>query len=318
MHKILVSNIGFGNASPDSLVLLQKNSEVLLNENSTRFTENDFLENIGDADVLIAGTEKISAKVIESAHKLRLIARVGVGVDNINLEAAKEKKISICYTPEAPSLSVPEYTLALILNSIKSICLSDRAMHENRWQRFTGRMLSSMKVGVVGVGKIGSSVIRLINNISPDTEILFFDPVIEHIPHSTKSTIKEIFSKCDIITLHIPLTQSTEYIVNKELLNLMKPEAFLINTSRGKIIDENALHEILVQQKIAGAALDVFEEEPYKGKLSNLQNCLLTAHMGSLTKEVRAIMEEQVVEDVQRFFLNEKLLRPFSGFEFYG
>ncbi len=318
MPNILVSNIGFGIASPESLTKLQSLANLTLNEKNIRFSEQDFIEKIAGTDILIAGTEKITQSVIKSAKNLKLIARVGVGVDNIDLDCARENKISICYTPGAPSESVPEFTLSLILNLIKGISVSDRKMHEKVWHKSMGRMLSSMKIGIVGAGKIGSKVIRLIKSISPKTEILFYDPNLESAEQAIKSDIERLFRECDIVSLHLPLNDQTKGLISDSLLSIMKKGSYLINTSRGGILDEEALHQFLRNNHLAGAAIDVFENEPYNGPLTDLDNCLTTSHMGSLTKEVRALMEEQIVHDIELFISGDSLIRPLNGFNFYG
>lgn len=317
MLNILVSNIGFGEASSESLIKLQTLGNVTLNENGIRFKEHDFFEKISAVDVLIAGTEKITRSIIEQAKNLKLIARVGVGVDNIDLDCARENKISICYTPQAPAESVPEFTLSLILNLIKNIYISDRKMHGKIWHKPMGRMLSSMKVGIVGAGKIGAKVISLVKLISPETEILFYDPCLESVEHAVKCDIEQLFRESDIITLHLPFNNQTKGLIDSGFLNMIKKGSYLINTSRGGIVDENALYQSLKNNHLAGAAIDVFEDEPYSGPLTDLDNCLTTSHMGSLTREVRALMEEQVVEDIECFMNSYSLIRPLEGFNFY-
>jgi D-3-phosphoglycerate dehydrogenase len=318
MYNILTSNIGFGVSSPESLIKLQTMANVILNEKGVRFTNQDFIEKISSVDILIAGTEKITRPVIEAAKNLKLIARVGVGVDNIDLDCARENKISICYTPEAPSESVPEFTLSLILNLIKGISISDQKMHKKIWYKPMGRMLSSMRIGIVGVGKIGSKVIDLIKSISPKTEILFYDPYLKSTEQAIKCDIEQLFRESDIVSLHLPLNGQTRGLVDGGLLRAMKKDSYLINTSRGGIVDEAALYQFLKNNHLAGAAIDVFENEPYHGHLTELDNCLTTSHIGSLTQEVRALMEEQVVEDVMRFIGGQSLIRSLDGFNFEG
>lgn len=311
MGKILISNIGFGDSYNDALSKLSQFGDLIINTEKIRFDENYFLQNIDDVEVIVAGTEKISRKVIEKASNLKLIARVGVGVDNIDLDAAKENRISICYTPEAPSLSVPEFTLALMLNLVKGIGLNDRYMHQHNWYRPMGRMLSSMTIGIVGIGKIGKAVINLIHAIAPAARILFYDTCVQEHEFAKKIELTELFKMSDIISIHLPLNVETTNLVNQSLLQQMRSGSFLINTSRGEIVDESALYVLLESNYLGGAALDVFEEEPYKGPLCDLENCLLTSHIGSMTKEVRGLMEEQVIEDVTQFLLERPLLRPF-------
>jgi D-3-phosphoglycerate dehydrogenase len=312
MTKILISNIGFGEAYSVALDYLSKLGTVITNNQKIRFNEEKFLENIDNVEVIITGTEPISRKVIEKATKLKLIARVGVGLDNVDLEAAKKRKISICYTPEAPSLAVPEFTLGLILNLLKGISFSDKQMNHGVWTRPMGRMLASSKIGILGAGKIGSKVIKLIKAIEPNCEIFYFD-LCEglDIQGVSKKDLEFIFENSDIISIHLPLNNNTFDFINGYLIKKMKKEAFLINTARGGIVNEKDLFLALEQNKIAGAALDVFEKEPYNGPLCGLKNCILTCHMGSLTYEVRFMMEMQIVEDIERFFMGKSLLRPF-------
>lgn len=319
MHNILVSNVGFGEASPTSLGILHNLGNVVLNEEKIRFREQDFIKKIFDKNIVIAGTEKITKSIINSAKNLKLIARVGAGIDNIDLDAAKEKNISICYTPDAPSQAVPEFTIALMLNLLKGISLSDRLMHQNIWYRPMGKMLSSMAVGIIGAGKIGTKVINLIKLVSPGSKVFYCDPYVEFIENATKCDIKELFCNSDIVSVHLPLNSQTKGLITLDLLKLMKQGGYLVNTSRGGIVDEIALCELLKNNYLNGAAIDVFDQEPYQfGVLTELNNCLLTSHIGSLTTEIRGLMEEQVTEDILRFIKNQPLLRPLNGFNFTG
>jgi len=316
MLKVLVSNIGFGQASPEALNLLREKLSLSLNENSVRYDENALSERIHDADILIAGTEKITRSVINQASCLKLIARVGVGVDSVDLEAAKEKKISISYTPEAPSEAIPEFTLALMLNVIKNVSQIDRKMHQGNWHRSMGRMLSSMVVGVVGVGRIGAQLIKTLKTLYPDLLIYFYDPFVDDVLGAQKVDLDKIFDVCDLVTLHLPLNEKTRNLVGQDLLQKMKKGSYLINTARGGIVNEIALYNALKGGHLAGAALDVFESEPYHGPLNTLENCVLTSHVGSMTQEVRALMENQVSEDIIRFVQKKPLLRALPGYNF--
>ena len=310
MYNILVSNFGFGKASPEALNQLCLTANVSLNNSGKKYNEADLINNIANAHILIAGTEKISNTVLEQAKNLQLIARVGSGLDNIDLSYANNKKISISYTPDTPSKAVPEYTLSLILNLIKNISFVDSRMHKKEWYRPMGKMLSSLKIGILGCGKIGSAVIELIHRIAPDTKIYYYDPFVVHVEHAIKSEINWLFASCDLISIHLPLNNDTNRIVDKSLLFSMRKGSYIVNTARGNIVDEDALYKALFSNHLAGAAVDVFAQEPYVGSLMQLENCILTSHIGSLTKEVRSIMEEQIVEDVLRFIDGKPLLRP--------
>jgi D-3-phosphoglycerate dehydrogenase len=316
MLNVLISNIGFGDASPHALALIRQKAQVVENHAKHRFSEDDFISRMSDTHILIAGTEKISRRVLEQAPNLKLISRVGVGVDNIDLDYAKERRINVVYTPQAPSEAVPEFTLSLILNLIKGISRADHQMHNGTWFRPMGRMLSSMKIGIVGAGKIGSKVIDLIKAIAPSTEILFYDPYLDFHANAEKCDLSTLLKKSDIVSLHLPLSAATTNLLDANELSQMKSGSYLINTSRGGIVNEEALYLNLHSKHLAGAALDVFEVEPYNGKLAELDNCLLTSHIGSLTHEVRALMENQVAEDVVCFIENKPLIRALEGFNF--
>jgi len=316
MRKVLISNIGFGEASPKALALIDSRACVVENKDKRRFTEEDFIKNIDGVHILIAGTEKITRSILEQASDLKIILRVGSGIDNIDLAYAKEKKINICYTPDAPSAAVPEFTLALILNLIKGVSSCDRQMHANIWSRPMGRLIESMKVGIVGAGKIGSKVTHLIKSIAPSVEILFYDPHVLQLLNAKKCNLEELLAESDIISFHLSSSDSTKGFIGTEHLKRMKPGTYLVNTSRGDILDEEALYQCLKTKHLAGAALDVFEIEPYSGKLSELENCILTSHIASMSRETRALMEEQVAEDVVRFIDNRPLARVLDGFNF--
>lgn len=315
MPKILVTNTGFGQASPAALALLQKHGDVMLNEKGVKYDDDAMTELCRTADIIIAGTEKISARAIEGSS-LRLIARVGVGVDSVALDAAKTKSVSVCYTPDAPSLALPEFTLTLMLSLIKHVPAIDREMHKGNWHRPMGRMLSSMEIGIIGAGKIGQGLIAMLRALNPHQTIRFYDPVKDTITGAQKASVAEILKHSDIVTLHLPYSQTSHYLISTAELAAMKKDAFLINTSRGGIVDEAALSQALINGQIQGAAFDVFEKEPYDGPLSGISNCLLTAHVGSMTREVRALMEDQVAEDVIRFINKNTLLRAYPGFAF--
>lgn len=315
-RRILISNMGFGDAAPQTLKLLKQVALVSENLERIRFTEKDFLERIEGIEVLIAGTEQITKTVLDHATHLKLIARVGVGVDNINLDVARQKKINICYTPDAPSDSVAEFTLALILSLLKRVGEANISMHRKNWYRPMGRMLSSCVIGIIGAGKIGTKVIDLVHSISPMSPILFYDPYVDFVPYAKKTELKELLIISDILSLHLPITQSTNKIINTDSLKILKKGSYLVNTSRGSVIDEKALYDSLKAKHLAGAALDVFGEEPYNGILTELDNCILTSHIGSMTQEVRMLMENQVIEDVMRYLNNQPLLRPLKEFNF--
>jgi D-3-phosphoglycerate dehydrogenase len=257
---------------------------------------------------LIAGTEPITANVLSRAPKLKLISRVGIGLDNVDLLEAQKRGILVSYTPDAPA--VAELTIGLMLSLLRNIHLANMEMHQGNWNRHFGRRISEITIGVIGVGRIGGRVLRriagfgtpriLVNDLNPNKKVA--DSLkLEWVDKET------IFREADLITLHLPLTASTKDLITEKELLLMKKDAMIINTSRGGIINESDLFKILYNDHLAGAAIDVFEKEPYNGELAKIDRCILTSHMGSMSVDCRVKMEIEATEEAVRFILKKPL-----------
>ena len=313
-HSIFISTAPFCEYDPRPQKILESvGVPYRVNPHGKRLTTDQLSELLEDASILIAGTEPINEKVFAAAPHLKLICRVGVGVDSVDLIAAKTRGIQVCYTPDAPSLAVAELTVGLMLNLLRGIGQADRAVRAGTWRRHSGRRLADSVVGIIGVGRIGRQLTRhlrggfpgiqlLLNDLSPTTDTSS-DPLIRWVDK------EELFRTADIISLHVPLTSLTRKLISKSTLSLMKPDSYLINTSRGEVVDEEAMAEALKSNRIAGAALDVFEHEPYKGPLAENERSIFTCHMGSMTHDCRARMELEAVEDAVRFMRGEPLAR---------
>jgi D-3-phosphoglycerate dehydrogenase len=311
MAKVLITTVPFGENNRFPLDLLENAGiEYLINPHNKKLTENQLSELIGDCEVLIAGTEQITDKVMSQAPKLKLISRVGIGLDSVDLIAAKKRGIKISYTPDAPAPAVAELTLSMILTLLRSVHVSNLQMHHGKWQRIFGRRLTDVTVGIIGVGRIGTHLLRcmsgfgkihaLANDIMPNNQ-LNCDFNLEWV------TKEQIYKESDIISLHLPLTPLTKNMICREQLLQMKKGAFVINTSRGGIINEDDLHKVMVEGHLGGAAIDVFEDEPYTGKLIEIDRCLLTAHMGSMSIDCRSQMEIEATEETVRFLAGKPL-----------
>ncbi len=311
MSKVLITTVPFGDKNSLPLELLEKaDIEYLINPNNKKLTEDQLAELIPDVDVLIAGTEPITDKVMERANKLKLISRVGIGLDSVDLLSAKRRGIKVSYTPDSPSPAVAEITLGMMLTLLRSVHISNAQMHQDKWQRIYGRRLTEVVIGIIGMGRIGTRVLRcmqgfgmlkiLVNDIDPNYELnkeFKFDWVSK----------EQIYKEADLISLHLPLTQLTHNMIRTEQLLAMKQDAILINTSRGGIINENDLHDVMVKGHLSGAAIDVFENEPYSGNLAQIERCLLTAHMGSMSIDCRTDMEIKATEEAVRFLTGKPL-----------
>jgi len=320
--KVLISTVPFGSLpNHDPLGLLEAaRVRYQLNPFGRRLTEPELIELIHDVSILIAGTEPITTEVMEAAPQLRLIARVGIGLDSVDLEAARMRGIAVTYTPEAPAPAVAELTVGLMLDLLRSISRADRLMHSKHWKRFLGRRLDGLTVGVLGVGRVGKRVIRILRGGFPNVRILAND-IQPDFSFGEELGIEwveknKLYANSDIVTLHLPLTQITNRLITEREIGMMKPSAFIINTSRGGIVDESALATALTSGCLAGAAIDVFDREPYSGVLTDIEPCILTCHMGSMSEDCRAAMETEAVEDVLRFVRGDSLKQPVPEVEY--
>jgi len=321
MPKILISTCPF--AEKNRLPIEQIKAagiEYLINPTGRRLEENELAEMITDADVLIAGTEKISDRVMAKASRLKLISRVGIGLDNIDLLAAKQRGIQISYTPDAPAPAVAELTICLMLTLLRSVHISNAEMHKGQWHRHFGRRIPEVTIGIIGAGRIGGRVLRRLHGFgSPRVLVNDIHPNKDVCPGLKLEWVdkEEIYRNADIISLHIPLSVQTQNIIQYKQLLMMKPDAMIINTSRGGIINEKDLAKVMKSGHLNGAAIDVFDHEPYIGELSQIDKCLLTSHMGSMSVDCRSRMEIEATEEAIRFLLGHNLkgIVPLSEYE---
>ncbi len=320
LANVLVSTVPFASHDRLPLDLLDSaDAHVTINPLGRRLQEEELVELIATTEILIAGTEPITRKVIKAAPNLRLIARVGIGLDNVDLLAAQERDIQVTYTPEAPAPAVAELTVGLMVSLLRHTHTANALLHDGQWNRFMGRRIGESTVGVIGVGRIGSRVIQILNSfgvrrfLAHDVEpqrSLFQGADVEWV------SLDEIFRKADIVTLHVPLTPETRNMVGRTQINLMKADAVLINTSRGGVVDEVALQRALQDGHLDGAAIDVFAHEPYEGPLTRESRCLLTSHMGSMSIDCRSRMEVEATREAVRFLTGESTLCPVPEHEY--
>lgn len=273
---------------------------IQINKSGQRLEGNDLLELIKDSDGVIAGTEKYTKNILEKTNRLKVISRVGIGFDSIDVDYATSKKIKVLNTPEAPSSAVAEHNIALMLSLLKKITVYDRRARKKDWKTLKGYMLRAKVVGIIGLGRIGK---KMANMCVPfGCRVLGFDPYVDvtAIPRQIeiKDNFKDLLEISDIITLHIPLTEETHHFISEKEINQMKHGSFIINTSRGEVLDEDALYHGLKEGKIAGAALDVFEKEPYEGPLLEMENVIITPHVASNAMEARIEMEIEAVNNL--------------------
>jgi D-3-phosphoglycerate dehydrogenase len=281
--------------------LLRKVAEV---DDGTKLTREELLKRISDADALVVrSATKVTRDMIEAGRKLKVIGRAGVGVDNIDLEAATERGIVVVNAPEATSITVAEHTMGLMLAMARKIPFADRSMKSGKWEKkkFMGAELRDKLLGVLGLGRIGSEVVKRAKAFG--MKIQAFDPYISE--KSAKELgvklveFDELISTSDFITLHVPLTEQTKNLIGEKEFAKMKKDIILINCARGGIVNEDALYDALKSGKIAGAALDVFEKEPLEeSPLAGLENVILTPHLGASTEEAQKYASIIVCEEV--------------------
>jgi D-3-phosphoglycerate dehydrogenase / 2-oxoglutarate reductase len=318
-RSILITTVPFGESDPEPLRLLEReNIRYTANPFHRKLREQELAELIGPYEVVIAGTDPVTAAVLDGAPNLRLIAHTGIGLDNIALAAARKRHIAVTYTPSAPSAAVAELVIGQMLALLRKTPTADRDLRQGIWNRRIGRRLAELTVGVVGVGRVGRLVIRHLQNWC---SVILANDLIRDTEFSaqtgcTWTDTATIFREADIITLHVPLTRQTRGMIGRRELETMKPEAILINTARGGIVDEEALAQALRTKPGFSAAIDVFEHEPYRGELAQLENCLLSAHMGSCTRDARLQMELGAAQEVVRYFRGEPLAIPVPESEY--
>jgi phosphoglycerate dehydrogenase-like enzyme len=286
--RILVTPTSFGKNDPSLITFLEKQvGEVIYNKRRRPLTSNELEVLLENIDGCILGLDEIDRHVILSAKQLKVIARYGVGLDNVDLDSAKEKGITVTYTPGVNASSVADLTLALILLLCRQICWASERTKKGEWPRTSGLGLEGKTVGLIGLGSVGKQVAKRLSGFG--CRILAYDiaPVTNWVdkPKLEIVDIETLLTESNFVSLHIPLTNQTENMVNARFLAKIKKGSFLINTARGELIDEQALINALSEGKLAGAALDAFREEPLRknNQLLKFSQVITTPHMGAHT-----------------------------------
>ncbi|MEA1916775.1 MAG: phosphoglycerate dehydrogenase [Campylobacterota bacterium] len=280
------------------------NIRIRKNLHGRSIQSSELAQEIQDASVLIAGTEKITEDVFQNAPNLKLIARVGIGLDGIDFDLCKKYGVSVTYTPDAPSIAVAELCVGMILDLAREMTIANNNIKSRIWHRHMGMLLYGKTVGIIGMGRIGKSLVHLLStfNVNFLVHDIVPDLAFGRLKGVAFVSKEEVLENSDVVSIHIPLNENTQDFIQLGDIKSMKKSAFLVNTARGGIVNEKDLYTALSQGIIAGAAVDVYEEEPYSGDLVRLNNCLLTSHMGSATVDSRTDMELQAVNEAIRYF----------------
>jgi len=268
----------------------EKNKEALIEEN------------IADADILLvrSGTN-ITKELIDKANSLKIIARCGVGIDNIEISEATKKNIFVTNTPNANIISAAELTIGLMIAAARNISIADNSLKNKEWSRseFTGIELYGKQLGLVGFGKVARLVSERLQSFG--MKIVFYDPFVESSTEvEQKLNLNELLETSDFVSLHVPKTDETKDLISKDKLSIMKSNAIIINASRGGVIDEDAVFELVNQNKLFSAGFDVYENEPPNLDKESINSKAITLpHLGASTKEAQQRTGKEVVDNIK-------------------
>jgi D-3-phosphoglycerate dehydrogenase len=319
--KVLSTSPTFGFFVSEPVEYLKSHGcEVDLTPQGKKVTEQDLVNMGGQYDAMIIGLEKVTASVLQASAKLKAVAKHGAGVDNIDVKTATDKKVVVLSAPGTNADAVADLTIGLFLSLARSIPWADRSVKQGGWPRVVGVQMNEKVLGIIGLGLIGKKVAQRATGFG--MKILGYDVIKDEVFARkwgvTFVPLEEILKQADFISIHVPLIPSTRRLIGSKELQQMKKDAFLVNISRGDIVDEEALYQALKEKRIRGAALDVFSQEPIGASpLLQLDNLISTPHMGAYTVEalretgmicVRGIVD--VLEGkVPQFAVNPEVLK---------
>ncbi|MBP7506954.1 MAG: phosphoglycerate dehydrogenase [Prolixibacteraceae bacterium] len=307
--KIAVTSPSFSRNETLTQELYSLFPESKINKNGLNLDGKELIEFIKDAEGIIVGLERINQDVIAECPNLKIISKYGVGLDNLDIEYCKRMNISIGWTPGVNRLSVAEMSLAFMLMLVRKLFVTSLQLKNGFWNKDGGANLSGKVVGIIGVGNIGKELIRLLKPYN--CKVLVNDIIDQRSYYEknslTESTKEDIYRNADFISIHTPLTTLTKYMINRNVFLSMKKTAFLINTARGSIVKSDDLKWALQNNVIAGAAIDVYEDEPPKDKeMLCLPNLICTPHIGGNSLESVLAMGRSAIRHLQKFFIENK------------
>ncbi len=299
--NILITTSSFGTYTDGPIENLESHGyNAIDNPFHRKVTEQELKDLLEDNKPvgLLAGTEPITASVIKGAAAyLKVISRIGTGWNNVDHAEVQQQGIKVFRTPDATTETVAELTVGLMLNMIRNVGLMDRELRQGIWKKRMGVLLEKKKVGIIGFGRIGKRVAELLAPFK--VEIAFFDVLPQEVKKEWQSlSLESLVEWADILSLHLAPPEEGKTVLDASLLRRMRKGSWLVNASRGDVVDEKALYEALQSGQLAGAALDVFMKEPYEGPFTSLDNVILTPHIGSYAREARIQMEVEAVENL--------------------
>jgi phosphoglycerate dehydrogenase-like enzyme len=302
--KIVATSPSFSKHSTLVLEINKLSDDIKLNLDGVRLKETELIDFVGDADALIVGLEKIDEVFLDRCKNLKIIAKYGVGLDNIDLEACKKRNIAIGWSGGINKLSVAEMALGFMLSLSRNLFQTSLQLKSGDWNKNGGFQLSEKTIGIIGVGHIGKEVIRL---LAPFNCNILVNDIIDQKEYYQSTgvhecTKDEIFKRCDIITLHTPLTKDTECLINAKSLSKMQTNTIVINTARGGLIEEKSLKTALSNNQIKAAAIDTYDHEPPSDQeLIKLKNLFCTPHIGGNSNEAILAMGMSAINHIKKF-----------------
>ena len=307
MPKVLISDAMDDIAEK---ILLSNNIKV---DVITNFTPDELNQNINSYDGLIVrSATKVNKEVIENAKNLKVVGRAGAGVDNIDINAAKQKNIIVMNTPGGNTNATAEHTLALLLSLSRKISKADITTHKGEWAKksLKGNEIKGKTIGIIGFGNVGKRFAQMCNALGLNVLIYSktFDTIRNEFPDYVSCDLNKILKEADIISFHCKPNPDGSSIISAKEINIMKKNVLIINTARGNLVSEIDLKDAIKNNTIGGVALDVFEEEPAKNNiLFGLDNVLLTPHIAASTAEAQIIVAEMIANQFVDFFLKNKV-----------
>lgn len=294
MNEIAITTSSFAKDKPEILDMIPSLYQVTMNPHGRTLKAEELVTLASNSVGIIAGTEKYDEFVFSQLPRLKVISRVGVGMDSIDHAAAKAHKVKLFNTPYGPTQAVAELVIGLILSLLRRTHAMDRELRQEKWKKEMGNLLFGKNVGIVGMGRIGRRVAELVHAFG--AKVMFVD-VDAHAKcdNATHIPLDDLLRWSDIVTLHCSAKCK---LLGAPELKIMKKGSWLINAARGTLIDEAALLESLESGHLAGAALDVFEQEPYFGPFTKLSNVIVTPHIGSYATESRIQMEVDAIQNL--------------------
>ena len=304
-RKVLIALSSFGEYDSEPLKILRASGfQILRNTTGRRLNRDEIIELGSDVEGIIAGVEPYDSVVLAGLKKVRCISRCVVGLDNIDLNEAKKRKLTILNTPDVVVQPVAELTVAMIFDLLRKLTQQTALLKTGRWEKKAGHLLQGKTIGILGLGRIGKRVAEILFKL--ETQVIgadLFPDKVWAIKYGVNIvTAQNLLKISDIVSIHLATVDKNSFQLGAKEIAMMKKGALLVNTSRGQFVDEEALYNTLKSGRLAGAALDVFIKEPYSGKLCELNNVVLTPHIGTLTEESRAQMELEAAQNLINFF----------------